>query len=259
MNSPREKLVMVTCYDATFAKICASVEGIDYVLVGDSLGMVIAGDTSTQNVSMDQMLYHIRAVARGLKNSRNLPLIGDMPIHSYDNTEIAVTNAGKMIEAGCSMVKVEGPVLEVVSGLRAADIPVCGHIGLTPQSIQDYKLQGKTDSEAARLMKEAAELQQAGCGLLVLEMIPALLAEQITKSLLIPTIGIGAGPHCSGQVLVLYDLLGLNPDFAPKFLKKFSNGFDWVQAALKTYSSEVKSGEYPSVEYSFTSKTSDEE
>ena len=248
------KHLMVTCYDATFARIVGRSAAMDSVLVGDSLGNVIQGKDSTTEVTMEQMLYHIAAVARGLHSSgvSQLPLlIGDMPIHSYETAEAAIKNAHKILNAGAEMVKVEGPVLDVVKALRDEGIRVCGHIGLTPQSIQDYKVQGKTDVEAERLLAEAQALDVAGVELLVLEMIPAALAKKITESVSAVTIGIGAGPDCGGQVLVIYDLLGLNPDFNPKFLKKYGNGFDFVSEALKNYSTEVRMGEFPGEKNSF--------
>lgn len=248
------KLVMVTCYDATFARICADTGAIDYLLAGDSVGMVVGGHSTTLPVTMDHMIYHSEAVARGILKSTQTQkpiLIADMPAHSYDTVEDAVKNAKRLLKTGAQMVKVEGGVYEVVHALRSYDIRVCAHIGLTPQSIHDFKLQGKTQAEAERLRAEAKGLQTAGAELLVLEMIPTALAEQITKDLKIPTIGIGAGAQCSGQVLVLYDLLGLNPDFNPKFLKKYLNGYTHIREALENYSKEVKENTYPDSAHSF--------
>ena len=258
MDKPAQKVaskkVMVTCYDATFAKICADAITFDYLLVGDSLGTVISGESSTTHVGMAEMLHHCKAVAKGLqasKISEKPLLIGDMPIHSYATEEVALKNALLLKDAGCQMVKVEGPVYEIVAALVKKGIRVCGHIGLTPQSIRDYKVQGKTEAEAERLFQEAIHLEKSGCEILVLEMIPSGLAEKITKALKIPTIGIGAGPACDGQVLVLYDLLGLNPEFQPKFLKKYADGYDWVSKALKNYANDVRNLEYPDGSHSF--------
>ncbi len=247
-------LVMVTCYDATFARICADTQALDYLLVGDSLGMVISGETSTLHVSLDHILYHLSAVRRGLSQSlaKKMPiLMGDMPVHTYDSPEMAVSSARKMLNAGAEIVKVEGPCEDVVKALRSEKIRVCGHIGLTPQSIQDYKVQGRTEAEAGRLFKEALLLEKAGVELLVLEMIPMALSKKITATLQIPTIGIGAGPYCGGQVLVLYDLLGFNPDFNPKFLKKYLTGYDFAKGALEAYAREVKTMDYPLEKNSF--------
>ncbi len=247
----QKKHLMVTCYDATFARLIARSEAIDSVLVGDSLGMVIQGAASTLEVSLDDIIYHTRAVRRGLGNSRSPILIADMPIHSYENSSLAVENAQRLIDAGADMVKVEGPVEDSVRALRAAAIRVCGHIGLTPQTIQDYKVQGRNPAAAARLKQEARCLEEAGCEMLVLEMIPRGLAREITTAASIATIGIGSGADCSGQVLVLYDLLGLNLDFNPRFLKRFTEGGKWTMKALQDYRDAVCLGHFPSQENSF--------
>jgi 3-methyl-2-oxobutanoate hydroxymethyltransferase len=252
------KHTMITCYDATFAKIIADSNAIDSVLVGDSLGMVIQGHNSTLPVTTQDMIYHISAVAMGLAQSTSAKkplLIGDMPANSYSTVTYAKRNAALMLNAGAQMVKVEGPVVEIVRALRDEGISVCGHIGLTPQSIHDFKLQGATSAESDRLWQEAKDLEAAGVELLVLEMIPAHLAKKITESIKIPTIGIGAGAHCSGQVLVLYDLLGLNAEFNPKFLKKFLDGYSLIRQAICEYSEEVRSGSYPSEQHSFKGTT----
>jgi len=247
-------LVMLTCYDATFARLCAQVEGIDYLLVGDSAGMVIAGHQSTVPVTLDQMIYHTSAVARGLASiprTSKLPLIADLPFGSYEDERSALQSSRRLIDAGASMVKLEGPCDRVIQALVSEGIEVCAHIGLTPQTIHDFKVQGKSESEAARLKIEAQTLERAGAQLLVLEMIPASLAKEISDAIAIPTIGIGAGPHCDGQVLVLYDVLGLNASFNPKFLKKFMDGENLIVSALKTFASEVKTGIYPDENQSF--------
>ena len=248
------KIVMTTCYDATFAKICAQTGVIDYLLVGDTMGMVIYGHENTLSVSIRQMMEHVGAVKIGVaKAGTKKPpmIIADMPIGTYDNPEQAVDSAKILVEAGADMLKVEGPVLDVVAALDGAGYHVCCHIGLTPQTILDYKLQGQTPEEATRLFREAKELEIAGCQLLVLEMIPSALAKQITEELQHPTIGIGAGPDTLGQVLVLYDLLGLDESFKPRFLKHFSQGQRWVEDALVHYAAEVREGKYPSRDHTF--------
>lgn len=247
------KHVMVTCYDATFARILSDTEAFDSLLIGDSLGNVIQGESSTVSVTMDQMIYHTKAVARGAARATRPPLlIADMPAGSYLSPSLAVENAQALIEVGAQMVKLEGNVSPVVKALVEKDIRVCGHIGLTPQTIHDYKVQGRTQAEAERLMEEAKVLEAAGVELLVLELIPWELAKEITEAVKIQTIGIGAGSHCDGQVLVLYDLLGLNPDFSPKFLKKFADGYQWVKEAASRYSHEVKTGSFPQKENAFS-------
>lgn len=249
-----KKIVMTTCYDATFAKICAKAQCLDYILVGDSMGMVVYGHESTTKVTLRQMEEHIQAVNRGLKKSlqEKLPtLIADLPAGTYETPEQAIDSAKRLINAGAEIVKLEGPVTEVASALDAEGLRVCGHIGLTPQSITEYKLQGRSSEDANRLFKEAKELETAGCEMLVLEMIPAPLAKEITEAIHIPTIGIGAGPHCDGQVLVLYDLLGMNLDFKPKFLKNFSKLEDVVSGALQEYANEVEASKYPADANSF--------
>lgn len=248
------KHVMVTCYDATFAKIVADSEAVDSVLVGDSLGMVVQGHDSTLPVTVQEMSYHLSSVKRGFLKSRAVRkplLIGDMPAHSYDSLQVARRSAALLVQAGADLVKTEGPVTEVIEGLVEEGFRVCGHIGLTPQSIHEFKLQGKTDAEGTRLLSEALAIEKSGAEMIVLEMIPASLAKRITDSVKIPTIGIGAGPECSGQVLVLYDLLGLNAEFNPKFLKKYLDGANLIDLALKSYSSEVRRKHYPGPEHSF--------
>jgi len=251
---PANKLVMVTCYDATFARICVEAKSFDYILVGDSLGMVISGEDNTTHVSMQAILHHVSAVSKGIEKYASNPrpkLIGDMPIGSYETVDMAIEYAKKLIEAGADLVKLEGPVTDVVRALVAKGITVCGHIGFTPQSIPRPKVQGRSPEDAELLRMQARDLEMAGCDLLVLELIPSPLAKLITESVLIPTIGIGAGKECDGQVLVLYDLLGLNPDFKPKFLKTYANGYSMVSEALKSYSNEVKDLNFPSEKNSF--------
>ncbi len=255
-ETTKQKHVMVTCYDASFARILAESNALDSILVGDSLGNIIQGQKSTVAVTMEHMLYHVAAVARGLaasKSDRKPLLIADMPADSYLSPQDAFENAEALIDLGASMVKVEGPVYPVVRGLREKGISVCGHIGFTPQSIVEPKLQGKTIAERERLIEEAKGLEAAGVDLLVLELIPADLAQEITSLLSITTIGIGAGVHCGGQVLVLYDLLGFNPHFKPKFLKTYMSGAELVQNSLKSYAAEVRSSQFPDAAHSFSS------
>lgn len=247
-------LVMVTCYDATFARLCAKAEGIDYLLVGDSVGMVVGGHDSTVPVTLDQMVYHTAAVKRGIgkvAGKKRPTIISDLPFGTYENEMMAIQSARRLVDGGAEIVKLEGPKDRVVRALVSEGFSVCAHIGLTPQTIHDFKVQGKSVEEAARLKSEARLLEEAGAMMLVLEMVPASLAKEISDEMTIPTIGIGAGVHCDGQVLVLYDILGLNSDFHPKFLKKFLEGENSVLSALENFSRDVKSQSYPTDLQSF--------
>ncbi len=245
---------MLTAYDYPFARIVDEA-GIDAVLVGDSLGMVVQGLENTLPVTMDEMIYHTRIVSRAVRNAM---VIGDMPFMSY-HTGIsdAVRNAGRFLkEAGASAVKMEGGA-EVAGHIRAmtrSDIPVMAHIGLTPQSIHrmgGYKVQGKTDEAAKKLVEEAHAVEDAGAFALLLEAIPMDLARRITEELSIPTIGIGAGVHCDGQVLVLYDVIGLFDRFVPRFVKQYANIRKDALEAVKTYKEEIERGIFPSEEHGF--------
>jgi 3-methyl-2-oxobutanoate hydroxymethyltransferase len=216
--------------------------------------MVIAGAKTTQDVSLAQMQYHTQAVRRGLdqaQSSYRPLLIADLPAKTYDSEDQALESSRALVRAGADMVKLEGDVIDQVRALRAEGIRVCGHLGLTPQSITEFKVQARTPVEQDKLLSDAVDLEKAGVEILVLEMLPAPFAKKVTQSLHIPTIGIGAGVETTGQVLVLYDLLGLNPDFSPRFLKKFAQGSDWVQEALRLYSTEVRARKYPAKEHSF--------
>ena len=253
-----QKICMVTAYDATFARILDE-GGADVLLVGDSLGMVIQGHDSTLPVTMDQMVYHSRCVTRG---ARRAHVVGDMPFMSYQNgVEDAVRNAGRLVaEGGVGSVKLEGgqEFSEVIERIVRASIPVMGHIGLTPQSVHKmggYVVQGRDEDTARRLVEDAVALERAGCYALVLEGVPLELAKQITGRLSIPTIGIGAGKHCDGQVLVCYDLLGMNPDFKPKFVKRYANHFEGITHAAQGFFKEVREGHFPDEEHSFRSST----
>src|SRR5713226_2725548 len=248
---------MVTAYDATFARIFDDA-GADVLLVGDSLGMVIQGHPSTLPVTMDQMIYHCTAVARGAARAH---LVGDLPFMSYQTSaDEAVKNAGRLIAEGkMEAVKLEGgeEFAEVIYRISRASIPVMGHLGLTPQSVHKmsgFLVQGRDEQTARKILSDALTLEQAGCYALVLEGIPLALASAITKKISIPTIGIGAGPHCDGQVLVCYDLLGMNPDFKPKFVKTYASLYDGIRQAAETFFSEVRSEVFPDEAHSFKSK-----
>lgn len=249
-----QKITMLTAYDYPFARIVDEA-GIDAILVGDSLGMVVQGLDNTLPVTMDEMIYHTRMVTRAVNNSM---VIGDMPFMSYQTgIEDAVRNAGRFLkEAGASAVKMEGGS-EVAGHIRAmtkADIPVMAHIGLTPQSIHrmgGYKVQGKTDEAAEKLLEEARIVEDSGAFSLILEAIPLGLAKKVTGELSIPTIGIGAGPYCDGQVLVLHDVIGMFERFVPKFVKRYATLKDDALKAVRSYREEVESGIFPSEEQSF--------
>ena len=253
-KAEKKKITMLTAYDYPFARIVDEA-GIDGIIVGDSVAMVTQGLENTLPVTMDEMVYHTKIVARAVNNAI---VIGDMPFMSYQaSIEDAVRNAGRFLkEAGASAVKIEGGA-EVAGHIRAmtkSDIPVMAHIGLTPQSIHrmgGYKIQGRTKEAAERLREEAHIAEDAGAFSLILEAIPAELAAQITEELTIPTIGIGAGPSCDGQVLVLHDVIGLFERFLPKFAKRYVNVKDEVLRAIKNYKEEVEKGVFPSDEHSF--------
>src|SRR5512134_770806 len=246
VRSRGEKLVMLTCYDASFAALCDDA-GVELLLVGDSLGMVVQGHDTTLPVTIDDVAYHTACVARGSK--RGL-VIADMPFGSYQaSKEQALVNAARLMAAGAQMVKLEGgrPMLETVRFLVERGIPVCGHVGLTPQAVHQlggFRVQGKTADAARTLLDDAKGLQDAGAAMIVLEAIPSALAAQTTEALAIPTIGIGAGAACSGQVLVLHDMLDIYPGRKAKFVRNFMAGADGVRSALRRYVEAVKSGEF---------------
>jgi len=248
------KLSMVTCYDAAFARL-VDASGVDMVLVGDSLGNVMLGHDSTIPVTLDDMIHHSAAVARVLTRPF---LVIDMPFMTCQvSVEQTLANCTRAIQlGGAQAVKIEGgkAICSQVTALVNAGIPVMGHLGLTPQSVHalgGYKVQGRGDVARKKLIEEAKSLEAAGIFALVLEMVPAALAAEISKALTIPTIGIGAGPDCDGQVLVLHDLLGFDDDFNPKFLKKYASLGKSVRDALATYDREVKAGEFPGRAQSF--------
>lgn len=249
-----EKITMLTAYDFPLAQVVDEA-GIDAILVGDSLAMVVQGQETTLPVTMEDMLYHTKIVSRAAKNAM---VIGDMPFLSYQTgIDEAVRNAGLFLkEGGAQAVKLEGgaTVIEQIKAITKYDIPVMAHIGLTPQSIHKmggFKVQGRDEEVAKRLVADAHAVEEAGAFSVVLEAIPTELAKRITSELKIPTIGIGAGPYCDGQVLVLHDILGLFERFTPKFVKRYANLKDEVLKAVKIYKEEVEKGIFPSDEHSF--------
>jgi len=248
-----EKIVVLTAYDASFAAQCDAA-GIDIVLAGDSLGMVVQGRSSTLPVTVDDMVYHSAAAARGLSHAL---LVADLPFMSFRDTATALHSSARLLaEGSAAMVKLEGAdyVLEIIDALAHRAIPVCAHLGLTPQSVHKlggYRVQGKTKAAAEQLLTDAKSVQDAGADLLVLECVPAALAKRITAELSIPTIGIGAGPDCDGQVLVLYDMLGITPGRRPRFSRDFLAESGSIPAALRAYADAVRSGEFPDAEHAF--------
>lgn len=248
-----QKIAMLTCYDASFAALMDEA-GVDVLLVGDSLGMVIQGEDSTLPVSMDQMEYHTRIVARGAEKAL---VLADMPFGSYqESPQQAFRNAARLMAAGAHMVKLEGgaTMLEATRFLVKHGIPVCAHIGLTPQSVNalgGYKVQGKSEEQAKQLKADALALQEAGAAIVLMEMVPAKLAAEITQSLSVPTIGIGAGVGTSGQVLVVYDMLSVYPGKKARFVKNFMNGAGSILAAIEAYVAAVKNQSFPADEHSF--------
>jgi 3-methyl-2-oxobutanoate hydroxymethyltransferase len=251
------KLSMVTAYDYPSARMVDEA-GLDMILVGDSLGMAMLGYDTTLPVTMDDMVHHTKAVCRG---ARNTFVVADMPFLSYHvSVEQAVINAGRLIqEGGAQAVKLEGGQerLEVVKRIIAAEIPVMGHLGLTPQSVNQFggfKVQGKNKEQAEKVLSDALLLEEAGVFAVVLECVPAPLATLITERLSIPTIGIGAGAGCDGQVLVWHDVLGITQDFKPRFVKKYADLHENIVGALQQYKTEVEEGMFPAAEHSFTMK-----
>ena len=246
-----EKIAMLTCYDASFATLLDRA-GVDALLVGDSLGMVIGGHASTLPVTLDDMIYHTRCVAAG---ARSALIVADLSFGSYQaSPEQAYASAARLMAAGAQMVKLEGGAWAApsVEFLVARGIPVCGHLGLQPQSLHrfgGYKIQGKTETSAEALREDLGALAQAGVDLVVLELVPAALATALTAGTTVATIGIGAGPGCSGQVLVLYDMLGIYPGKPARFVRNFMTGSDSIEAALAAYVRAVKDGSFPGPEH----------
>ena len=254
MKKNGDRISMLTAYDASFASLIDAA-GIDMVLVGDSLGNVLLGYDSTIPVTMEEMLHHCRAASRGVKRA---VLVGDMPFMSYQVSESeAITNAGRFLkEAGCDAVKLEGgtDMCNKVKAVARAGIPVMGHIGLTPQTASQlggYKVQGRDAESARRLLQSAKDLESAGVFAIVLECIPTQLSEAITAAVSIPTIGIGAGPYCDGQVLVTHDMVGMFEKFIPSFVKRYAHLAPQIKEAVAAYHDEVKKGTFPAEEHSF--------
>jgi 3-methyl-2-oxobutanoate hydroxymethyltransferase len=247
MHAAREPIAMLTCYDTSFARLLDAA-GVDCLLVGDSLGMVLQGQASTLPVTLDEMAYHTRCVARG---NRGAWLIGDLPFGSYQQGPAqALASATVLMQAGAQMVKLEGGgwTAETVRFLVERGIPVCAHLGLTPQSVHalgGYRIQGRNDEAAATLLRHARELADAGAAMLVLELMPAAVAKQITDALDIPVIGIGAGVACSGQVLVLHDMLGVTQGRLPRFVRNFMEGSVGIGDAITRYVADVKARRFP--------------
>ena len=254
MKKSKQKIVCLTAYDASFAAQLESA-GVDVVLVGDSLGMVVQGKETTLPVSVDDMLYHTQCVARGLENAL---LITDMPFLSFTSVEQAVLNAGLfMKQGGAHMVKLEGGAdqAETVSALNKNGIPVCAHLGLQPQyvhKIGGYRVQGRDKVAAEKMLSDAVTLQEAGADLILLECVPELLAAEITAALDIPVIGIGAGADCDGQILVLYDILDISLGIRPRFSKNFMDPANNIAEAIQQYVSAVRQGEFPAAEHTFS-------
>ena len=254
MAQEGSKITMLTCYDASFAAVLEAA-GVDSLLIGDSLGNVLQGHESTLPVTLRDIIYHTECVARGSKRAF---IIGDMPFGSFQvSPEETLRNAAQVMAAGAHMVKIEGgrPMLETMEFLTDRGIPVCGHLGLTPQSVHQlggYRVQGKGETEAQRLLREAKQLEQAGAGMIVLEAIPAQLAHDVTAAVAVPTIGIGAGVDCSGQVLVLHDMLDIYPGKKAKFVKNFLRAGGSIQGAVELYVKEVKARTFPGPEHSFS-------
>jgi len=254
MKAAGQRIVMLTAYDATWATQL-ELAGVDVALVGDSLGNVVQGHASTLPVTLDHMVYHTSLVARGLSTAL---LVADVPFMADRDVPHALQAGARLVgEGGAAMVKIEGAaahILDAIAALVARDIPVCAHLGLTPQSVHKFggfRIQGRGEQAAERLLEQAKAVQAAGAELLVLEGIPAALAQRITAGIAIPTIGIGAGPHCDGQVLVMHDVLGITPGKRPKFSKNFLQGRDSVTDAIAAYAADVRSGAFPAPEHCF--------
>ena len=252
MHTEGEKIAMLTAYDSTMSALLNRC-GVETILIGDSLGNVVQGHSSTTPVTVEKVAYHTECVARA--NSHAF-IIADLPFASYGDPLQALDSAAQLMRAGADMVKLEGGdwQIEIIQYLVERSVPVCAHLGLLPQSVHvlgGYKVQGKSKDAATLMREQALACQEAGAQMLVLEAIPSSLGKQITESLAIPTIGIGAGPDCSGQVLVLQDMLGISPGKPPKFVKNFVDGHASIEAAIKAYVREVKTGKFPGPEHGF--------
>ena len=246
MKQEGTKISSLTAYDSSFAKLMTE-QGVDFILVGDSLGNVVQGRDSTVPVTTDDMVYHTQCVRRGASDAF---VIADMPFMTYSTPEQTYEVAARLMQAGANMVKLEGGqwLVETIEGLKTRGIPVCAHLGLLPQSVNvlgGYKVQGKEQQQADDTLNQALALEKAGAQLLVLECVPASLGKRITEQLSIPTIGIGAGAECDGQVLVVHDMLGLNKEFKPRFLRRYADLDSNITEAVQQYISDIKSGEFP--------------
>lgn len=253
MAQEGDRITMLTCYDASFAALLDA-SGVDTLLIGDSLGNVLQGHDTTLPVTLRDVVYHTQCVARGAKRAL---IVGDMPFGTFQvSPQDAFRNAAEIMAAGAQMVKIEGGkiMLETIEFLVQRGVPVCGHIGLTPQSVHQlggFKVQGRQQSDAERLIEDAKMLESAGAGMIVLEAIPATLGRDVTRAIRTPTIGIGAGVDCSGQVLVLHDMLDVFPGKKAKFVKNFMQGAGSIQGAVQAFVKEVKAGTFPGPEHSF--------
>ncbi|GAA6183001.1 MULTISPECIES: 3-methyl-2-oxobutanoate hydroxymethyltransferase [Aliiglaciecola] len=252
MKQEKQKITALTAYDASFAKLFDE-QGVDVILIGDSLGMVLQGCDDTLSVTIDDIAYHTRSVRKGTSRAF---VVADMPFMTYATPEQTYANAATLMAAGASMVKVEGGdwLIDTIKGLNLRGVPVCGHLGLTPQSVHvfgGFKVQGRGDLQAERLFEQAEALAQAGVQMLVLECVPAPLAEKISKAINIPVIGIGAGAHTDGQILVMHDMFGISANYMPKFSKNYLEITGDMREAVKAYIEEVQNGVFPSAEHSF--------
>jgi len=252
MREAGEKIAMLTCYDASFAALLDRA-GVDSLLIGDSLGNVLQGHTTTLPVTLDDIAYHTACVARARPSAL---IVSDLPFGTYGTPADAFESSVKLMRAGAQMVKLEGGewLADTVRFLVERSIPVCAHVGLTPQSVHafgGFKVQGKTEAGASQLLRDSRAVQDAGAQLIVIEAVPTLLGAEVTKQLTIPTIGIGAGVDCSGQVLVLHDMLGIFPGKRPRFVKDFTQGQPGIQAAVEAYVRAVKDGSFPGPEHTF--------
>jgi len=243
----KQKIVMLTAYDYQTAKILDQT-GIDLILVGDSSGMVVQGYKDTRSVTMADMIFHTKAVAHG---TRKIPIIGDMPMNSCDDAKNCVENAKRFLEVGACGVKIEGRKRGAIKALTKAGIPVMGHVGMLPQTAETYRVKGKKPAEAQQIIQDSKELDALGVFSIVLECIPESLAKAITASVNAPTIGIGAGKYCDGQVLVTNDLLGFDESFKPKYVKKYANLNETIKLAVTHFIKEVSEGEYPDEEHTY--------
>ena len=252
MKQDKQRITALTAYDASFAKLFDE-QGVDVLLIGDSLGMVLQGADDTLSVTVADIAYHTRAVRKGTQRAF---VVADMPFMSYASPQQSYENAAKLMAAGASMVKLEGGAWlhESIAGLVERGVPVCGHLGLTPQSVHvfgGFKVQGREDLQAELIFEQAKDLERAGIQLLVLECVPSSLAEKITQSLSIPVIGIGAGNKTDGQILVMHDMFGISANYMPKFSKNYLQSSGDIRAAVSDYIREVQEGIFPSAEHSF--------